>query len=153
MSPKFFLCTFQAFRSSLLCPKIVSPTTNSQCLHTLHRFVRVHVSLYRHYQKIWVLQMPHIWQHIQQRRPTSTPTPSQGIPPAPPIMLPPPPPCGVGGGVVYVGSLTPSSTCGVVVGFGFLTPPLPLLVWCGVVWCGVLWCGGGLSVVGFKFSN
>ena len=85
--------------------------------------------------------------------PDLNPHPKPRYPPCTPHYASPPPPCGVGGGVVYVGSLTPSSTCGVVVGFGFLTPPLPLLVWCGVVWCGVLWCGGGLSVVGFKFSN
>ena len=141
MSPKFFLCTFQAFRSSLLCPKIVSPTTNSQCLHTLHRFVRVHVSLYRHYQKIWVLQMPHIWQHIQQRRPTSTPTPSQGIPPAPPIMLPPPPPLRCGWWGCLRGFFNPLVHLWCGGGFWVFNPPSPPLgvVWCGVVWCVVVW--------------
>ena len=56
-----------------------------------------------------------------QRRPTPPPP----YPPlAGPIMLPsPPPPCGVGGGVVYVGCLTPAHPtvmwCGAVVGCGF----------------------------------
>ena len=60
------------------------------------------------------------------------------------MVLAAPPSCGVvhacppvfsaACGVVGLGCLTPSSSCGVVVGFGLFKPPSPP----PVVWCGVL---------------